>query len=117
MPRGRPKGSKNKSKDIEITTSKIDIFEEKEPNKNVSVTEIISTIETIKPKAQCDLCGDSIYSQGNYINLNILTSKATWHRNCNKDRLCLCNNCAKELNNLIDTFILQKNPKLNKWSA
>ena len=116
MPRGRPKGSKNKPKNTEITTSKIDIFEE-ESNKIIPVTEITSIIETIKPKAQCDLCGNNIYSQGNYINLNNLTSKATWHRNCNKDRLCLCNNCAKELNNLIDTFILQKNPKLNKWSA
>ena len=116
MPRGRPKGSKNKKNIIEVTTSKVDIFEEKESTE-IPIATITSIVETIKPKAHCDLCGDSIYSQGNYINLNILTSKASWHRNCSKDKLCLCNNCVKELNNLIDTFILQRNPKLNKWSA
>lgn len=104
MPRGRPKGSKNK----EIKITKADITTTKE------IEEIRE--KTYKSSYFCDLCGKEIYCSPNAINLSILTSKAFWHRNCKKDRLNVCNDCAKEISDILDNFIINKNSSLMKFS-
>lgn len=108
MPRGRPPGSKNKS-----TLEKVNILQEKEV-----VEEPIKVVLPVKDKkvnSYCDLCDSPIYSSPYKVRLQDLTSKATWHRKTKFDKLCLCEKCAAELNDVIDKFILAKKPSSSKW--
>lgn len=89
MPRGRPKGSKNK-KNIQTTPQ----------NNNTN---------------KCDVCNKFSDSSLIYIRLEGLTGKATYHRDCKKDNLKICGQCAKELNEVIDKFLIKKNPALRKF--
>lgn len=73
-----------------------------------------STFE--KVSCYCDLCNSPIYSSPNRIQLQHLTGKAYWHRDCSIEKLSICNNCANELNDLVDKFVLKKNPSLKKYN-
>lgn len=102
---GRPKGSKNKST-IEIIKSDITKPIEQPVKSNKKLDKILI----------CELCGNEVKDSLANINLIAITGKATWHRECKVDRLNICNDCCKELNNLIDNFIIKKNASLKKWS-
>lgn len=111
MPRGRPVGSKNKVKnDVEIT--KVDITEEV-----VKTSEKPKKEKELKVKCYCNLCNSPIYSSPYTARLQDLTSKANWHRNTKIETVCMCDKCAKELNTMIDNFIIKKNPSLSKWGV
>ena len=107
MPRGRPKGSKNIKKEI----IKVDITEETKNDENQKVEKI----KPVKSLGECQLCKSNIYSYPITIRLESITGKANWHRLCKFDKLLVCNNCAKELNDVIDKFCTKKNPELKKW--
>ena len=122
MPRGRPKGSKNKK-----IVSKIDInsmssysneeiktYEKAINNKSILTPVYINLNKTTR-YATCELCGKEIKCQPITINLNHLTGKASWHRECNKDRFNICDECAKQLSDVVDKFIKTKNKELNKF--
>lgn len=105
MPRGRPR--KNVENQIDIV--KTDITENKTQEKDTSIA------KPAKIAGVCELCGNSVYSQLISINLESLTGKATWHRNCKLNKLHIFNKCAMEMNSIIDNFLIKKNPALRKW--
>lgn len=107
MPRGKPKESKNKVIKQDITIEKDIIIEQ---------PKIIEKKDKIlKVNYNCDLCNSPIYSSPYRIQLQNITGKAPWHRDCKVEKLQICDNCAKELNDIIDKYILKKNPSLSKW--
>lgn len=135
MGRGRPKGSKNRPKDalifltndstkkeeVKTTEKTLDLFIE---NKDLSEDNINTTEEKIienkveKPRkivCTCDKCGKDIYSSPVVATLSSLTGKATWHRECSLERIRLCDSCGKELNDLIDNWILKDHPEYKKF--
>ena len=65
--------------------------------------------------AVCDLCNKEIFITPILARLDSITGKASWNRNCSTDKLVLCTDCAKSLNDLIDNFVIKKNPNLNKF--
>lgn len=144
MPRGRPKGSKNKPKNenilpqIEENVKPVPVVPEvvNEPsefkkvnkedgengeNKEEVVSkstkqskEIKDTKETkaSKPKSQkdyptCDLCGAECMCDRIKLNLTYLTGKATWHREVKQDLFYLCQDCGREMNKMIDDWLLE----------
>lgn len=144
MPRGRPKGSKNKPKNenilpqIEENVKPVSVVQEvvNEPsefkkvnkengengeNKEEVVSkstkqskEIKDTKETkaSKPKSQkeyptCDLCGAECMCDRIKLNLTYLTGKATWHREVKQDLFYLCHDCGREMNKMIDDWLLE----------
>lgn len=147
MPRGRPKGSKNKSKNenilpqIEEDVKPVPVvpevvnepFEFKKVNKEdgenrENKEEVVSkstkqtkqtkdTKETkvsksSKPKSQkeyptCDLCGAECMCDRIKLNLTYLTGKATWHREVKQDLFYLCQDCGREMNKMIDDWLLE----------
>ena len=119
MARGRPKGSKNR-KNIVLNN----IFEEPikvEPSPPTSPEEpkIEPTVDIKKSKIKvvgiCDLCGKEVYVSLHQLNLNWLTGKAPWYRNVNTERLKVCGDCALEFNNMVDKYLINKNPLLDKF--
>ena len=124
MPRGRPKGSKNKKSVSKIDISsmsgysneEIKTYEKAINNKSISTPVYINLNKTTR-YATCELCGKEIKCQPITINLNHLTGKASWHRECNKDRLNICDECAYELSSMIDKFIINKNNKFKKFEV
>ena len=92
------------SKDSEV---KKDI-EVKKPKKAKKGTEI-------KPTCQCEICGKDIFSEPRKIDFNILTGMAEYWRN-SKRYIKSCEDCCKELNKVIDDWLLHKNPNLCKFN-
>lgn len=148
MPRGRPKGSKNKPKNenilpqIEKDVKSVSVvpevvnepFEFKKVNKEdgengENKEEVVSkstkqsketkdTKETkaSKPKSQkdyptCDLCGAECMCDRIKLNLTYLTGKATWHREVKQDLFYLCHECGREMNKMIDDWLLEHGAK------
>lgn len=144
MPRGRPKGSKNKPKNenilpqIEEEVKPVSVVPEvvNEPSEFKKVNkedgengenkeEVVSkstkqtkqtkdTKETkaSKPKSQkdyptCDLCGAECMCDRIKLNLTYLTGKATWHREVKQDLFYLCHDCGREMNKMIDDWLLE----------
>lgn len=150
MPRGRPKGSKNKPKNenilpqIEEDVKPVSVIPEvtNEPSESEKVNkedeengenkeevasksikqtkqskEIKETKETkaskpSKSKPQkdyptCDLCGAECMCDRIKLNLTYLTGKATWHREVKQDLFYLCHNCGREMNKMIDDWLLE----------
>jgi hypothetical protein len=83
---GRPKGSKNKSKEKEI------------------ITEPIIQHSQIKIICQCDKCGANIYSSPYIANFNTLSGKANWWRDNMPVRANLCDKCSKSLSDIIQKW-------------
>lgn len=92
------------SKDSEV---KKDI-EVKEPKKAKKETEI-------KPTCQCEICGKDIFSEPRKIDFNILTGMAEYWRSSRR-YIKSCEDCCKELNKVIDDWLLDKNPNLCKFN-
>ena len=55
---------------------------------------------------ECDRCHKKIISGEKNINLTYLTGMAPWHRRVSLDRICLCGDCSKELNEMIDSWLI-----------
>lgn len=97
---GRPKGSKNKS------------TIEKELSSQVETVDNLVEVE-VKPRGKqkeyrkCDRCGKEIYCEPWKVDTNMLTGKAEYWRNIPR-RLSICNECAKELSDLVEKFFLEK---------
>ena len=119
MSRGRPKGSKNKKNIVLNNISEESKVENLDVSTFVTVNEVKEKEEVKKSKIKsvgiCDLCGKEIFSSLHQLNLNWLTNKATWHRDICTDKLKVCNDCATEFNNMINKYLLKKNPALNKF--
>lgn len=150
MPRGRPKGSKNKPKNenilpqIEEDVKPVSVVPEvanalSEPekvnredegngenkeevtskptkqtkqSKETKETKETKASKPSKPKAQkdyptCDLCGAECMCDRIKLNLTYLTGKATWHREVKQDLFYLCHDCGREMNKMIDDWLLE----------
>lgn len=92
------------SKDSEV---KKDI-EVKKPKKAKKETEI-------KPTCQCEICGKDIFGDPRKIDVNILTGMAEYWRSSRR-YIKSCEDCCKELNKVIDDWLLDKNPNLCKFN-
>lgn len=92
-----PKDSKVK-KDIKV----------KEPKKAKKETKI-------KPTCQCDICGEDIFSEPRKIDFNMVTGMAEYWRDSRR-YIKSCDDCCKELNKVIDDWLLDKNPNLCKFN-
>lgn len=57
---------------------------------------------------KCDRCHKKIVSSERRINLTYLTGMATWHREVSLDKVSLCFDCCKELNKIIDDWLIDK---------
>ena len=106
---GRPKSSKNKS-----TIEKEASFQVETVDNPVNNVENADKVEVeIKPRGKqkeyrkCDRCSKEIYCDPYKIDTNMLTGKAEYWRNIPR-RLSICNECAKELSNLVEKFFLEK---------
>lgn len=131
MPRGRPR--KNPLPEVEEENSQSTINKNPPPSTEIknplpdttsaavsapsaSIPSFLSPSEYDKLPF-CDRCHEKIISGEKNINLTILTAMASWHRDVNKDRICLCTNCAKELNKVIDEFLLNNGKGMeSKWN-
>ena len=116
MARGRPKGSKNKPKQVQLFQETVET-NVSEPETSVEVN--LPAVDTpkekpIKVNGYCTRCGKAIYSGVIKINRCALTGNATWSRACSVDKLILCNECSKQLNEVVDNWVISENPKLKK---
>jgi hypothetical protein len=117
MPRGRPKGSKNKSTLIKMNlleTPKEEVpddppVNDPQPENNVKVE------VTPKNSFKCEICEKVVTGNPYILDFVRMTAKPEYYRNARSKRMSVCNNCSKELSKLIDTWLLKKNPNLNKF--
>lgn len=119
MPRGRPKGSKNKS-----TLAKMNILETPVVETTVEVTDttdkkdptpIVKKDLVSKYSYCCDVCEKTFPGSPNPIDFMRLTGKADYYRESRSRKLCVCNDCSLELSDVVDRWLLKKNPKLRKF--
>lgn len=130
----RPKGSKNKKtlerekqtlfEIVEKPPEKAMIFVTKTKNSEEDNIPIVeekkSSIEPSKPRKVmviCDKCHKDIYCSPITINLSHLLGQASWHRDCKLERINLCTDCGRELNTLVDKWILKDNKDYYKWNV
>ena len=108
---GRPKGSKNKStveKEISFEADNVDNSVDNLGIENVDKIEVeVKSRGKQKEYRKCDRCDKEIYCDPCKIDTNMLTGKAEYWRNIPR-RLSICNECAKELSNLVEKFFLEK---------
>lgn len=109
---GRPKGSKNKSTIEREVLPQVDSGDNSGNNVdkigNVEKVEVeIKSRGKQKEYRKCDRCGKEIYCEPWKIDTNMLTGKAEYWRNIPR-RLSICNECAKELSDLVEKFFLEK---------
>ncbi len=117
MPRGRPKGSKNKS-----TLMKMNLLDDA-PEKTTEETPVVQ--EEKKPEVKkeftskysycCDVCEKTFPGSPNPVDFMRITGKADYYRESRSTKLYICNNCALELSDVVDRWLLKKNPKLRKF--
>lgn len=133
MPRGRPKGSKNKStllKEENTTTTTttdtvVENFAEPENEPEVETEEGTSMDGVIEnpPEAEkkntspkvkknnmpmCSRCGKEIKTTPYRLNLTYLSGGvASWHRYTADDKPILCKECASELSGIIDKWLIE----------
>lgn len=119
MPRGRPKGSKNKS-----TLAKMNILESPVVETIVEVTDTTNKKEPTpvvkkdlvsKYSYCCEVCERTFPGSPNPIDFMRLTGKADYYRESRSRKLYVCNECALELSDVVDRWLLKKNPKLRKF--
>ena len=121
MPRGRPRknplpelGGEN-SQPIINKNSPPTTTETNPSSTTSSIPSFLSPSEYDKLPI-CDRCHNKIISGEKNINLTYLTSMASWHRDVEKDRITLCSDCAKELNGLIDKWLINDGKGIkSKW--
>lgn len=56
----------------------------------------------------CDRCHKPHDFTERKLNLSLLTGMASWHRDVMVDKVSLCYDCSKELNKLIDDWLINK---------
>lgn len=121
MPRGRPKGSKNKTTlekmnllDIlEVSPPTTPVVKETYKENNTTVVQDVAT-PAVKVSSICEICGSPIYANPCILHIGRITGKAEYFREATSTKLSVCYNCSKELSDLIDKWLLKKNPKLMK---
>lgn len=117
MPRGRPKGSKNKT-----TLQKMNLLDIPEvsppptPVVKENDTAVVQDVATpaVKVSSICEICGSPIYASPCILHIGRITGKAEYFREATSTKLSVCYNCSKELSDMIDKWLLKKNPKLMK---
>jgi hypothetical protein len=95
MPRGRPRKNPLPIEEEKIEPVKLEKEASKEKKKEDKFPE-------------CNRCHKKIISGEKNINLTYLTGMAPWHRNVSLDRVCLCSDCGKELNKMIDDWLIDE---------
>lgn len=117
MPRGRPKGSKNKPKvsSTSLFSTETNTVEEKKEAPTISLKEVKTPNTTKTGYYICMLCEKQYGGGPIVVNLSLSFGRANYYRETKPDRLHICPNCADELNKLVDDWILKKNPKLSKF--
>lgn len=121
MPRGRPKGSKNKTTlqkmnllDIpEVSPPPTPVVKETYKENDTAVVQDVAT-PAVKVSSICEICGSPIYASPCILHIGRITGKAEYFREATSTKLSVCYNCSKELSDLIDKWLLKKNPKLMK---
>ena len=121
MPRGRPKGSKNKTTlekmnllDIlEVSPPPAPVVKDTNIKNNTPVVQDVAT-PAVKVSSVCDICGGPIYSNPCILHIGRITGKAEYFREASSTKLSSCYKCSKELSDMIDKWLLKKNPKLMK---
>lgn len=121
MPRGRPKGSKNKTTlekmkllDIpEVSPPPTPVVKETYKENNTAVVQDVAT-PAVKVSSSCEICSSPIYANPCILHIGRITGKAEYFREATSTKLSVCYNCSKELSDLIDKWLLKKNPKLMK---
>lgn len=115
MPRGRPR--KNPLPAIEtietIEIIKSDSINKTKEDKEVKEDKLPKGYEFLTQAQydklfECDRCHKKIISGEKNINLTYLTGMAPWHRRVSLDRVCLCGDCSKELNEMIDDWLINE---------
>lgn len=125
MPRGRPKGSKNKTTLAKMNL--LDISEDpiahsedatvdapSEEQRNLTYVAQDVARPAVKVSSYCQICGSPIYSSPCILHIGRITGKAEYFREATSNKLSVCNKCSTELSDLIDKWLLKKNPKLMK---
>lgn len=121
MPRGRPKGSKNKTTlekmnllDIpEVSPPPTPVVKETYKENNTAVVQDVAT-PAVKVSSICEICGSPIYANPCILHIGRITGKAEYFREATSTKLSVCYNCSKELSDVIDKWLLKKNTKLMK---
>lgn len=121
MPRGRPKGSKNKTTlqkmnllDIpEVSPPPTPVVKETYKENDTAVVQDVAT-PAVKVSSICEICGSPIYASPCILHIGRITGKAEYFREATSTKLSVCYNCSKELSDMIDKWLLKKNPKLMK---
>lgn len=106
------KASKKDSTRDRIDSNAVEIKKDtssKEPKKRTKKT------TEIKPTCQCEICGKDIFSEPRKIDFNMVTGMAEYWRNSRR-YIKSCDDCCKELNKIIDDWLLDKNPNLCKFN-
>ena len=113
MPRGRPR--KNPLSETEIVAPAKEIKKETKETKIPKGYEFLTQAQYDK-LPECSRCHKKIVSGERNINLTYLTSMAPWHRSVSLDRVCLCTDCGKELNGIIDNWLINDGKGVDaKW--
>lgn len=118
MPRGRPKGSKNKS-----TLAKMNILEAPIAPSCEKVLEeplpevVVEPKKDVAPKNSfvCEICRQTVVGIPYSLDFTRLTGKPEYHREARSSRMLVCNKCSKELSDVVDAWLLKKNPGLRKF--
>ena len=108
MPRGRPR--KNPAPATDVKESVREDVKEKEKekvNKLPKGYEFLTQAQYDK-LLECDRCHKKIISGEKNVNLTYLTGMAPWHRKSSIDRVCLCGDCGKVLNEMIDNWLIDE---------
>lgn len=121
MPRGRPRGSKNKTTlekmnllDIpEISPPPTSVVKDTNIENKTPVVQDVAT-PAVKVSYVCEICGGPIYSNPCILHIGRITGKAEYFREASSTKLSSCYKCSKELSDMIDKWLLKKNPKLMK---
>ena len=103
MPRGRPRKNPIPSTETSepVNKSVKEMKESKLPEEYEFLTQAKYDALSV-----CDRCHKKIISGERDINLTYLTGMAPWHRMVSLEKVCLCGDCAKELNMLIDNWLI-----------
>ena len=112
MPRGRPR--KNPLPTTDTTEPvKIESAKEVKKDKLPKGYEFLTQAQYDK-LPECSRCHKKIVSGEKNINLTYLTGMAPWHRSVSLDRVCLCGDCCKELNEMIDKWLFNNGSGVKK---
>lgn len=107
MPRGRPR--KNPLPETESATPVVapakENAKEGKETKLPKGYEFLTQVQYDK-LPECNRCHKKIISGEKNINLTYLTGMAPWHREVGLDRVCLCSDCGRELNAIIDKWLI-----------